>query len=104
MFSWDFESKMTELFVANKLKELEKLKKEHSYDALTFDDEVIVEKEVLKELKNNYAGRPVELAHLYNILVGLHTRHSTLIKTLDMYILNLQQRQMMQNAPKVKKQ
>ena len=102
MFSWQFESKMTELFVTNKLKELEKLKKEHSYDALTFDDEVIVEKEVLKELKNKHSA--VELAHLYNILVGLHTSHSTLIKTLDMYILNLQQRQMMQNAPKVKKQ
>lgn len=95
MFSWQFESKMTEYFVANKLKELEKLKKEHSYDALTFDDEVIVEKEVLKELKNKHNA--VELAHLYNILVGLHTKHRTLIKTLDMYILNLQQRQFMQN-------
>ena len=93
MFSWEFESKMTDYFVANKIKELEKLKKVNSYDALTFDDETIVEKEVLNELKNNYTGRPVELAHLYNILVGLHTRHSTLIKTLDMYILNLEQRQ-----------
>ena len=105
MFSWDFQNKMKDAYIKGDLKELESLKKQfNDSNNIYFDDDVVVEKEVLEELKNNYAGRPVELANLYNILYGIHSKESTLLTSLDTYIGMLKQRIATQNQPKGKKQ
>lgn len=96
MYSWEFENKMKKAYIEGDLKKLESLKKECKDSSKLFlTDNIFVENKVKDEL-NKIQGtdkdQPIYWANLYNTLYGLYTKESTLLTSLDTYIVMLEKR------------